>query len=103
MQVSNFSDTLATVVKELSDSQLYQGLFHRHSDDSPLPSATTIHQLVEELRALLFPGYFGNSAVNSRNIVYHMGVHTEKAFNLLKSQILAGLCFDEMILVNIYN
>lgn len=95
MQVSNFSDTLATVVKELSDSQLYQGLFHRHSDDSPLPSATTIHQLVEELRALLFPGYFGNSAVNSRNIVYHIGVHTEKAFNLLKSQILAGLCFDE--------
>lgn len=95
MQVSIFSDTLATVVKELSDSQLYQGLFHRHSDDSPLPSATTIHQLVEELRALLFPGYFGNSAVNSRNIVYHIGVHTEKAFNLLKSQILAGLCFDE--------
>lgn len=94
MQVSNFSDTLANVVEELSDSQSYQGLFHRHTDGSPLPSAKTIHQLVEELRALLFPGYFGNSAVNSRTITYHIGVHTEKAFNLLKDQILAGLCFD---------
>ena len=37
---------------------------------------------------------FGNSAVNSRTITYHIGVHTEKAYNLLKSQILAGLCFD---------
>ena len=93
MQAGNFSETLANVVKELSDSKSYQGLFHRHSDDSPLPSSNTIHTLVEELRVLLFPGYFGNSAVNSRTITYHIGVHTEKAYNLLKSQILAGLCF----------
>ena len=94
MQAGNFSETLANVVKELSDSKSYQGLFHRQSDDSPLPSSNTIHSLVEELRILLFPGYFGNSAVNSRTITYHIGVHTEKAYNLLKSQILAGLCFD---------
>ena len=87
MQAGNFSETLANVVKELSDSKSYQGLFHRQSDDSPLPSSNTIHSLVEELRILLFPGYFGNSAVNSRTITYHIGV-------LLKSQILAGLCFD---------
>ena len=93
MQAGNFSETLANVVRELSDSKSYQGLFHRHSDDSPLPSSNTIHTLVEELRVLLFPGYFGNSAVNSRTITYHIGVHTEKAYNLLKSQILAGLCF----------
>ena len=94
MQVGSFSETLTNVVKELSDSESYQGLFHRQSDDSPLPSSNTIHTLVEELRALLFPGYFGNSAVNSRTITYHIGVHTEKAYNLLKGQILAGLCFD---------
>ena len=43
---------------------------------------------------MLFPGFFGDSIVNTNTIQYHIGVNTERLFNLLYEQILAGLCFD---------
>lgn len=49
--------------------------------------------VIELARSILFPGYYGNSTVNSRTINYHIGVNVEKLFNLLTEQILAGLCF----------
>ena len=44
-------------------------------------------------RAILFPGYFGKSNINSQNINYHIGVNLERLFELLIEQIQAGLCF----------
>ena len=49
--------------------------------------------VIELARSILFPGYFGNSTINSRTINYHIGVNIEKLFDLLTDQILAGLCF----------
>ena len=47
--------------------------------------------------SILFPGYYGNSTINSRTINYHIGVNIEKLFDLLTEQILAGLCFGTSI------
>jgi len=37
---------------------------------------------------------FGNSAVNSETMTYHIGVHVEQLYDLLSQQILAGICID---------
>lgn len=93
MSPLNFTHILTQAVDELSESKSYQGLFHQHKDGNPLPSARALCTIIELARAIIFPGYFGNSTVNSRTITYHIGVNVERLFDLLTEQILAGLCF----------
>lgn len=93
MSPVNFTHILTQAVDELSDSESYKGLFHQHKDGDPLPSASALCEIIELTRSILFPGYFGNSTVNSRTIKYHIGVNVEKLFELLIEQIMAGLCF----------
>ena len=93
MSPLNFTHILTQAVDELSESSSYKGLFHQHTDGTPLPSARALQDTVELSRAILFPGYFGNSTVNSRTIKYHIGVNIERLFDLLTGQVLAGLCF----------
>jgi serine O-acetyltransferase len=85
---------LTEAVEELSDSSSYKGLFHGHTDGNPLPSSQALQEIVELSRAILFPGFYGNSTVNSHTVTYHIGVNVERLANLLAEQILAGLCFD---------
>ena len=93
MSPLNFTHILTQAVDELSESESYKGLFHQHKDGEPLPSARALCDVIELARSILFPGYFGNSTINSRTINYHIGVNIEKLFDLLTDQILAGLCF----------
>lgn len=93
MSPLNFTHILTQAVEELSDSESYKGLFHQHRDGEPLPSAKVLHKIIELSRAILFPGYYGNSTVNSHTVNYHIGVNVETLFDLLTEQILAGLCF----------
>lgn len=95
MSPFNFTHILTQAVDELSDSESYKGLFHQHKDGEPLPSSPALCEIIELARAILFPGYFGNSTINSQTINYHIGVNVEKLFNLLTDQILAGLCFAQ--------
>lgn len=93
MSPLNFTHILTQAVDELSESESYKGLFHQHTDGNPLPSGKALSDIIELARAIIFPGYFGNSTVNSRTVNYHIGVNVERLFDLLTGQILAGLCF----------
>ena len=95
MTSQNFMHILTQAVDELSESESYKGLFHLHKEGEPLPSAKALHEIIELARSILFPGYYGNSTINSRTIHYHIGVNVERLFDLLSGQILAGLCFGE--------
>ena len=74
----DYTGILTQAVDELSDSQSYKGLFHQHKDGDPLPSAKSLYKIVELARSILFPGYFGNSTINSHTITYHIGVKCRK-------------------------
>ena len=91
----DYSHILTKAVDELSDSQSYKGLFQQHKEGDPLPSSDSLRRIVELARAILFPGYFGNSTVNKHTIPYHIGVNVESLYNLLIEQIQAGLCFAQ--------
>ena len=66
----------------------------------PLPSLITLHEIVELLRAIIFPGYFGEVIVNSNTLEFHLGVKIEQLYALLKVQILNGLQFNAEHLEN---
>jgi len=87
-------EALQQAIGELSEHESLKGLFHRNTDDSPLPSAKTLKNIVALSRALIFPGYFGNSNVKRESLTFHIGVHVEQLQEQLTSQILSGLCFN---------
>ncbi len=86
--------TLIKAVEELSVTSSCHGMFHQHHEGTPLPSAQALQDIVDLARSIIFPGYFGNSTVNSHTLGYHIGVNMERMHNLLTEQILAGLCFN---------
>lgn len=92
--MSNDDKTLALtgVVEQLSAVQSLEGLFRRHRKGCPLPSGSTLREIVDLARSILFPGYYGNPTVNTGTIRYHIGVNVEHLYSLLKEQVLAGLC-----------
>ena len=45
----------------------------------PLPSRDAVVDIVEALRSVLFPGYFGPSDLTPENAAFHMGSRLPKA------------------------
>lgn len=87
------NDILTDVVGQLSDTGTLKGLFHEHRENDPLPSGKDLRTIVDLCRAILFPGFYGKSTINSRTLSYHIGVNAEQLYNLLTEQVLAALCF----------
>ncbi len=82
-------------IAELSDSSSMDGLFYEHCDGTPLPSLPVLAEVVNLCRAILFPGFYGQSAVNKHTLPYYVGVNVERLYRLLAEQIRAGLCFSK--------
>jgi serine O-acetyltransferase len=55
------------------------------------PSRRAVAALVEELRALLFPGYFGAAELTLETLRYHLGARMDRALHGLGDQIQRGL------------
>jgi serine O-acetyltransferase len=60
----------------------------------PLPSRSIITEIVEELRSVLFPGYYGISELDIENMKYHVGATLDKIRRRLEEQVKRGLCFS---------
>lgn len=85
------ADTVDTLAKEES----YQFMFHKSRSGAQVPSVDTIRQIVELCRAVLFPGFYGQSNLDSNLLKYHIGMYTEKLFETLRQQVQAGMCFKD--------
>jgi serine O-acetyltransferase len=59
----------------------------------PLPSRDTVIEIVEGLRAVLFPGYFGTSELTPDNAAFHLGSTLDWIQRKLREQVKRGLCF----------
>ncbi|MBQ7571924.1 MAG: serine acetyltransferase [Bacteroidaceae bacterium] len=93
MSVKDLNHTLGAAIGELSDVSSMRGMFHEHRDGAPLPSGRALEEIVDLCRAILFPGFYGNSNLNSQTLKFHIGVGVERLYQLLSEQIMAGLCF----------
>lgn len=97
MSEKSLTQTLTSTVDKLSEPQSFKGLFHPHRDGNPLPSGTVLEEIVALARAILFPGYYGNSSVNLQTLHYHIGVDVERLYHLLCQQIQAGLISNKKL------
>ncbi len=56
------------------------------------PSRAKVIQAVEELRGVLFPGYFGPSELTGEGVRYHIGATLDHVLHAMAEQIKRGLC-----------
>ncbi|MGE5360532.1 MAG: serine O-acetyltransferase EpsC [Bacteroidales bacterium] len=82
---------LADVVERLCSAQ--DGL-SRWPDAAcqMLPSRDAVISVVEALRSLLFPGFFGDTDVDEENLPFHLGATLDRTARVLREQIRRGLC-----------
>jgi serine O-acetyltransferase len=65
----------------------------RRGHGQPLPSRDSIVRVVEDLRSILFPGYFGISEMDSKSMRYYVGATLDRIRRELEEQVMRGVCF----------
>ncbi|QGY41343.1 serine acetyltransferase [Pseudodesulfovibrio cashew] len=85
--------SLADVVALLVESGDSGPASHRYSEDAPMPSVEMLSEIVEALRTVLFPGYFGPSEVTPDTMPYYIGSTLDSVERKLADQINRGYCF----------
>mgnify|MGYP002852554525 CR=1 FL=1 len=93
--MKSFKERMNTVVERLAQPDSYRDLFREHNNNVPLPSSKVLEEIIELVRSIIFPGYYGNCNINSDTLKYHLGVNIERLHNLLTEQIQAGLSFAD--------
>jgi len=91
--VGKQSSVLAPVVDELYAIATGSGESGSIPHSKTLPSRDVVIDLVESLRSVLFPGYFGLSNLNPVNLHYNIGSTLDHIQHTLQEQIKRALCF----------
>ncbi len=82
---------LRHVVDQLaSDATLLAGI---PGGRAILPSRDAVIQIVEDLRSVLFPGYFGTSDVRAEALHFYLGATLERTLHSLEEQVRRALAF----------
>ena len=63
---------LQNASSDLSDKESYSNVCHEHHVDEPMPSVDKMETIVEKVREIIFPGYFGNTSLNPGTIQYYV-------------------------------
>ena len=80
--------------RKLSTSEVLSSIYHQGFEQVPMPSTKVLSTIVEELRTVLFPGYFGDPGIKDRLLHYHIGSLLDNVYHHLSEQILRGYCFE---------
>jgi serine O-acetyltransferase len=91
--ISSNKNFIGKVVQELSLKECYKFVCHHDGIHAPMPSVGILEQIVDDLRAVLFPGYFGYSDMEINSIEHYIGYLLDKVYHRLAKQIKRGFCF----------
>lgn len=90
---ANLQEKITDVIDSLCTPDSFKGVYHRSNHNSPMPSIEMMGDIVEMIRTVLFPGYFGNSEVRPETMRFYLGATVDRIFRLLSEQIKRGFCF----------
>lgn len=84
---------LDQVTSELCKPSSLNGVSRKKSG-MPMPNVAVLREVMERLRAAIFPGYFGQSRFAPESLRYHLAANLDSIHRMLSDQLVAGLCFD---------
>ena len=82
-----------STVRPLLDASSFNVLSHQHRAGESMPSAEKLKTLVDKIRQLIFPGFFGEIDLKTSNLEAYMCKLVSDVNDLLTDQIFSGLCF----------
>lgn len=91
---ADIQEIITQVVGELSAPESYEVVSHRSSHHIPMPSVEILHGIVEDIRSILFPGYFGKSEFSIKTMPYYVGSTLDTVARSLLEQVKRGFCFS---------
>lgn len=94
MKTKEFDKRINNTLQKLSDPSSYKMLCHKHFQGEPLPSIKNLARIIDLVREILFPGYFGNTTIRTSTTMHYIGVYIDELYELLNGEVLAGMCFE---------
>ena len=89
-----FGEWSISAVKRLVDTSSFDILCHKHRTGVPMLLSDKLKVIVDRMRQIIFPGYFGEMNLRNETLHYYIGVLVDQVYELLVEQICAGLCFS---------
>jgi len=80
-------------IESLSKAESYE-MVYMPKHGRTMPSVDVLAELVNKLREVIFPGYFGIASLRPETYEYHIGVIVDSAYRMLSDQIRKGQCFS---------
>lgn len=87
-------DFIEDVARRLSTSEVLSSIYHHGFEQVPMPSVKELSSIIEELRTVLFPGYFGDPGIKDSLLHYHLGSILDNVYPRLCEQVRRGYCFE---------
>jgi serine O-acetyltransferase len=88
------NDSLERTVQDLlrNDADEYKYI---PKPKHPLPNVCKIEEIVNTVKAILFPGFFGDAEINESTHRYYLRLYIDKLYALLNEQIYTSMCFHK--------
>lgn len=84
---------LDSLVERLCHPDSLDAVWHRPAQGAAMPSLKDLAEILERLRAAIFPGYFGPANVQRESMRYHLAANLDSIYRQLSEQVVRGFCF----------
>ncbi|MCK4768323.1 MAG: serine acetyltransferase, partial [Desulfobacula sp.] len=78
-----------TVLASMEDDRCFA-----HIGDEPIHFSTSVKEMIDKFREILFPGYFSSEKIDGANLVYNLGQGISQLYDILSEQIIHVLRHD---------
>lgn len=87
------SEFYKTIANKLHNNDYYKLLYQNNKTNSPLPSIVIISDIIEQLKEIIFSGFFGHHENHKHTFEHYVINKLEIVQKLLADQISHGFCF----------
>ncbi|HLV01462.1 MAG TPA: serine O-acetyltransferase EpsC [Acidobacteriota bacterium] len=89
---------LPGIIEKITETYQDQDLLLQHLGETPLPSEDAIISILNRLRAIIFPGYFGREHVGPTSVAYYVGQLVYECHEMLSDEIFKAFqaCREEI-------
>ena len=83
------SKAITSILGTLEDERCFA-----HVGDEPIHFSTSVKEMIDKFREILFPGYFSKEKIDGANIVYSMGQTLSQLYDIISEQVIHVLRHD---------
>ncbi len=92
-EASQYREELPKVIKTVLESMEDDRSF-AHIGDEPIHFSTSVKEMIDKFREILFPGYFSSEKIDKANLVYNIGQNVSQLYDILSEAIIHVLRHD---------